>query len=118
MKKDYPIIDYPQGTLFWARTDSLKPLFNIPISYDMFPKEPIGIDGTIAHALERLFFIWVTGSGKKIFKACFSEDIRFDDITKFQRKNEKHLKLARVFIYISSILTVIIIVLLILLLLN
>lgn len=118
LKKDYPIIDYPQGTMFWARTDSLKPLFNIPISYDMFPKEPIGIDGTIAHALERLFFIWVKDSGRKIFKAYFSEDIRYDDIMKYQRKNEKHLKVARIFIYISIILTITIIILLVLLFLR
>ena len=118
LKKEYPIIDYPQGTMFWARTDCLKPLFDIPISYDMFPKEPIGIDGTMAHALERLFFIWVKDSGRKIFKAYFSEDIRYDDIMKYQRKNEKHLKVARIFIYISIILTITIIILLVLLFLR
>ena len=119
LKKDYPIIDYPQGTMFWARTDCLKPLFDIPFSYEMFPKEPIGVDGTIAHALERLFFIWGNRRKKRIFKAYFSEDIRYerllDDVTKYQRKSDKHLKVARVFMYISGVLAFLTIILSILL---
>ncbi len=119
LKKDYSIVDYPQGTMFWARTDCLKPLFDIPFRYEMFPNEPIGVDGTIAHAIERLFFIWGASSKKRIFKVYFPEDIRYerllDEVTKYQRKNERHLKVARIFMYISGILTFLVIILLILL---
>jgi len=42
------------GTAFWARTGSLQKLFDYDFSYDMFPEEPIPVDGTISHCVERL----------------------------------------------------------------
>lgn len=43
------------GTAFWCRRDALAPLFDYPWSYDDFPPEPISLDGTMGHGLERLF---------------------------------------------------------------
>lgn len=51
-------MNFPQGSMFWARTDYLKKLFDIGYTYNDFPQEPIPSDGTIAHAIERLFFVW------------------------------------------------------------
>jgi hypothetical protein len=42
------------GSMFWYRPEALKQLFNDNITYEDFPKEPIGINGTLAHALERV----------------------------------------------------------------
>ena len=58
LKNDFPIIEFPQGSMFWARTEALKELLSLPLDYNDFPPEPLGTDGSIAHALERLFFIW------------------------------------------------------------
>ncbi|MGJ7488830.1 rhamnan synthesis F family protein [Variovorax sp. ZT4R33] len=47
-------LDFPQGTMFWARAAALRPLLDIRLSAEDFPKEPLPIDGTMLHALERL----------------------------------------------------------------
>ena len=48
-------IDFPIGTMFWARPAALRPLFDLKLGLDDFPEEPVPIDGTMLHALERLF---------------------------------------------------------------
>lgn len=45
---------YSAGTMFWYRPKALQPLFEIGLSYNDFPAEPIPNGGTIAHAIERL----------------------------------------------------------------
>ena len=47
-------IDFPIGTMFWARPAALKPLFDLKLGWDDYPEEPVPIDGTMLHALERL----------------------------------------------------------------
>lgn len=46
-------IDYPMGTMFWARTDALRQFFEAKIGVSEFPEEKGQTDGTIAHAFER-----------------------------------------------------------------
>jgi glycosyltransferase involved in cell wall biosynthesis len=46
--------DFPIGTMFWARPDALKPFNRLNLHRDDFPAEPLPIDGTLLHALERL----------------------------------------------------------------
>ena len=41
------------GTAFWAKCKALKPLFNFNI--DDFPQEPMPLNETISHAIERIF---------------------------------------------------------------
>ena len=45
---------YSCGTMMWYRPNALKPLFEIGLTMDDFPKEPIANGGTIAHAIERM----------------------------------------------------------------
>jgi glycosyltransferase involved in cell wall biosynthesis len=49
-----PFFDFPVGTMFWARVGALKPLFDLRLRWDDYPEEPIPLDGTVMHALERL----------------------------------------------------------------
>lgn len=42
------------GTAFWCKSKALKALFNYDFVYEDFPDEPMPIDGTICHALERI----------------------------------------------------------------
>lgn len=43
------------GSVFWCRTDAVRPLFEEPWKYEDFPKEPLPDDGSFSHALERTF---------------------------------------------------------------
>ena len=49
-----PFFNFPVGTMFWARTQALAPLFDLGLRWDDYPEEPVPIDGTILHAIERL----------------------------------------------------------------
>jgi lipopolysaccharide biosynthesis protein len=40
--------------MFWARTKALMPLFDLKLGWDDYPEEPVPIDGTLLHAIERL----------------------------------------------------------------
>lgn len=43
------------GTAFWCKRDAMAPLFDYPWTYEDFPPEPLPIDATLNHALERIF---------------------------------------------------------------
>ena len=45
----------PLGSEFWVRTKALKILFDHDWQYEEFPEEPVAIDGTVLHAIERLY---------------------------------------------------------------
>lgn len=45
---------FSMGTMMWYRPKALTPLFSLGLKYDDFPEEPIGVGGTIAHAIERI----------------------------------------------------------------
>lgn len=66
--RDYTPILFPQGSMFWARADFLRRFLELPLSFSDFPAEPIGIDGSPAHALERMLFLWGLGTGLKVAK--------------------------------------------------
>lgn len=47
--------NFPIGTMFWARTKILEPLIELDLGWGNYPPEPLPIDGTILHAIERIF---------------------------------------------------------------
>lgn len=48
-------LDFPSGSMFWARTDALRPLLDLDLGFDDFPVEGLQTDQTVTHAIERLF---------------------------------------------------------------
>ena len=48
------VINFPMGTMFWARRGALSRLYQLGLSWDDYPSEPLGYDGTMLHAIERL----------------------------------------------------------------
>lgn len=57
--------NYPLGTMFWARPNALKPLFDLGWTWDMYPEEPLPYDGSVLHAIERLIPVIVAHQGFK-----------------------------------------------------
>lgn len=62
------ISDFPSGTMFWAKVDAIKPLFELKLSPDSFDEEDGQLDGTLAHAIERIFCYLVKSRGYKYVK--------------------------------------------------
>jgi len=55
--------NFPAGSMFWARTKALMPLFDLNLAWGDYPEEPIDHDGTMLHAIERLIPIVAKHSG-------------------------------------------------------
>jgi len=55
-------INYPVGNMFWARTDAIYQIFNEKI-INSAPKERGQLDGTILHAIERIWLYIVKLNG-------------------------------------------------------
>jgi len=56
-------LDYPAGSMFWARTAALRPLYELDLSLAAFPPEQGQTDGTTQHAIERLLGLVVSRQG-------------------------------------------------------
>lgn len=55
--------DFPSGSMFWCRTKALTKLLSLNLDFKDFDDEAGQIDGTLAHAIERMFLFAVEGSG-------------------------------------------------------
>lgn len=56
-------LDLPTGSMFWFRSEALRPLLDLRLDYAHFDPEKGQLDGTLAHAIERLFFHTVEMAG-------------------------------------------------------
>lgn len=43
------------GSCFWAKTKAVEKILDLNMNYKDFPNEPMAVDGTISHAIERIF---------------------------------------------------------------
>ncbi|MDQ2092272.1 rhamnan synthesis F family protein [Marimonas arenosa] len=57
---------FPAGSMFWARGAALANLFALDLSFEDFPEEAAQVDGTVAHAVERLLGTIVVQAGYKL----------------------------------------------------
>jgi lipopolysaccharide biosynthesis protein len=56
-------LDFPSGSMLWVRSAALRPLFDLELSMDDFDVEEDQVDGTLAHAIERLYFFICESAG-------------------------------------------------------
>lgn len=47
--------NFPAGTMFWLKRAYLQHFIDLDLQWGDYPAEPVGKDGTVLHALERLF---------------------------------------------------------------
>lgn len=48
-------INFPAGSMFWMRSSVLRMFVDLDLNWNFYPVEPLPSDGTVLHALERLF---------------------------------------------------------------
>ena len=53
---------FPVGSMLWYRPAALRQLFTVDLRREEFAAEPIGVAGTLAHAIERLPALLATGN--------------------------------------------------------
>jgi len=56
-------LDFPAGSMFWARVPALRRLLDLGLRYQDFPEESGQTDGTIQHTLERCFVLVARSDG-------------------------------------------------------
>jgi hypothetical protein len=70
------LIEFPSGSMFWARPAALAPILALGLTADDFPEEAAQTDATTAHAIERLFALAAELAGfgwlKVAAPACYA----------------------------------------------
>lgn len=74
--EDFPEVEFPQESMFWARVDCLKAFLSLPLDYDEFPAEPLPEKGTMVHALKRLVLIFANQAGGNNIRIHQEDSIR------------------------------------------
>lgn len=54
---------FPAGDMFWARTGAVEKLFSLNLRSDDFPEEAGQVDGTLMHAIERIWLYLAESQG-------------------------------------------------------
>jgi len=90
-------LSFPAGSFFWFKPAALKSLFTSSLNLEDFPEEPIPVDGTAAHALERLVFLIGKSTGFR-YLTCLPDDKALEPLPRpGDGLNEKFLGYLQVF---------------------
>ena len=57
------VLEFPSGSMFFARSAALRPLLALGLAFEDFPEESGQIDGTLAHAVERIVLMTAETAG-------------------------------------------------------
>ena len=84
-------IDFPSGSMFWARSSALKSLLELDISTEDFPPEGGQLDGTLAHIIERLFFFSCERAGYQWYNIIASSLVSGKERVEYASSKERLL---------------------------
>lgn len=79
------------GSVFWCRTDALKDIFTYGFNYSDFPQEPLPDDGSVSHALERIF-PYIAQHNGYYTKCIMNPDYASAEITNYRMMHTDTLK--------------------------
>lgn len=65
--KDYPAVEFTQGSMFWSHTSGIKKFLTLPITYKSFNRL-YRQNNALEHVLERLILIYASQSKAKLYK--------------------------------------------------
>jgi hypothetical protein len=92
------VLDFPSGSMFWARSAALRPLLDLQLAPEDFAEEAGQVDGTLAHAIERSYFYACEAAGFDWIKVArpefFSHNpaiINVRDARELDRYFERHV---------------------------
>ncbi len=54
---------FPMGSMFWARVPALQPVWSLDLSWEDYTPEPVPLDGSMLHALERMLGLCAPAMG-------------------------------------------------------
>ncbi|WP_304797005.1 rhamnan synthesis F family protein [Pseudotabrizicola sp.] len=63
-------LDFPVGSMFWARRKAMQPLLDLCLTAAHFPPETGQLDATPAHAIERLFGVICQAGGYHMIRVA------------------------------------------------
>lgn len=86
--------NFPAGSMFWARTTAIKPLFDLNLTWEDFPEEKGQTDGTVAHAMERLLGVVPTAKG---FTTVIAKDTQTPSWSHFRFEQQYFMRSLDVF---------------------
>jgi hypothetical protein len=64
------VLEFPSGSMFWGRSAAFRPLLDLDIGFDDFPEEGAHVDGTLAHAIERVLLMIAESKGFEWLKVA------------------------------------------------
>jgi hypothetical protein len=62
------VLEFPSGSMFWGRSAAIRKLLDLDLRFSDFPAEAGQIDGTPAHAIERIMLMVAEASGYEWLK--------------------------------------------------
>jgi len=87
---DFPVVDFPEDSMFWAQTRCLREFLQLPLQYEDFPEELTSPGGTLADALQRLILVFASLHPGQCIRLHQHDSIRdyrwYEDREHFQRK--------------------------------
>jgi lipopolysaccharide biosynthesis protein len=87
-------LEFPAGSMFWVRSAALRPLLELNLQLNDFASEEGQIDGTLAHAIERLFFRVCEAAGFSWIRAGTAWDLAPAEVPIIVRRPGDFVELA------------------------
>lgn len=67
------VLEFPSGSMFWARSAAIRPLLDLELDYADMAAERGQVDGTVAHAVERIVLMVAEAAGFEWLKVVRTE---------------------------------------------